>query len=226
MTDNQSFLQALEKEFNSRFDKDFIELESKAPHSFSKKHNKQMEKLIKRQQKPYFRLISTTGRRVACSIVIFVVLSASALSVKAIREPFFDFISHIFSGHTVVTADSKSGSNYPDTIEEEYYISALPDGFVLRNNERNLSSIDLSYFKDDKYIFFSQNTKSSYKEFFDNEHTTFSEYTDEEGQRYLYIENNDDSTFVWDNGVYILKKVSNLDKDSVLELCMSTKVKY
>ena len=91
MTDNQSFLQALEKEFNSRFDKDFIELESKAPHSFSKKHNKQMEKLIKRQQKPYFRLISTTGRRVACSIVIFVVFGYFkyfiSLGIKCESDP-------------------------------------------------------------------------------------------------------------------------------------------
>ena len=151
---NELFLQALEETYDDEFENYMISLEERygCEHIFGNKHNREMAKLIKRQRRPYFKLISTAGRRAACIIVAFIVMSASALSVKAIREAFFDFISNIFSDHSVVTTESGTDKGYPTNIEEEYYISELPDGFEEMDKGKTDNSIDISYFRNDEYI--------------------------------------------------------------------------
>jgi len=231
MEANKLFLQALEENYNDGFDKYMSSLETKyeANHTFSNKHDKKMQKLIKQQRKPYYKLISTAGRRAACIIVAVIVMSASAMSVKAIREAVFDFIKSIFSDHTVVSTESGTDKGYPEQIEEEYYISELPEGFEATNTIRTNDSIIIEYFMNgdysSDYVLFSQYTKSSYKANYDNDHNQFDEEIDNEEQKYLIISNEYDTTFIWDNGQYIFEIVSNLPKNEALILCKSTKIK-
>lgn len=209
-------------------DEEFAEYMKALPiysdHKFSERHNRKMNRLIKRQRKPYFRFICTTGRRVACIIVAFIVMSASALSVRAIREAFFDFIMSIFSDHNVITVESGTDSDYPETIEEEYYISDLPDEFKENDYLKSNASIDHFYSINDKYIVFSQHTKSDFEIYVDNENTQFTEI-EESGTIYMMMINDYDITYIWDNGRYIFEIESNLDKNIILNLCKSTKVK-
>ncbi len=224
---NDIFLQALEETYDDEFEDYMSSLEERygCEHIFGNKHNKKMAKLIKRQRKPYFKLISSTGRRAACIIVAFIVMSASALSVKAIREAFFDFISNIFSDHSVVTTESGTDKGYPTTIEEEYFISELPDGFEEMDKGKTDNSIDTSYFRNDEYVFFTQYTKTAYEQTYDNERSEFNEYMDSDGEHYMVITNENEITYIWDNGRYIFEIASNLDKDFILKLCKSTKIK-
>ena len=224
---NELFLQALEETYDDEFENYMSSLEERygCEHIFGNKHNREMAKLIKRQRRPYFKLISTAGRRAACIIVAFIVMSASALSVKAIREAFFDFISNIFSDHSVVTTESGTDKGYPTNIEEEYYISELPDGFEEMDKGKTDNSIDISYFRNDEYILFTQYTKSAYEQNYDNENNNYEEYEDADGTKYLVIINDYESTYIWDNGHYIFVIGSNLDKNDILELCKSTKTK-
>ena len=223
MIENPELLQAIENVFNERFERDMEEFRSTPQHVFSEKHNKKMAKLIKRQRKPYFKLICTTGRRVACIIVAIVAIAASTLSVKAVREAIFNFITKIFSDHTVVTVESGTAEGYPETIEEEYYISDLPEGFELIDYYKMDTSIVSMYCNNDEYIIFSQYTKEYYESHYDNEQTTFEEKCLSNNQSYLIIESDADTVFVWDNGEYILSIRSNLNKNIILELCKSTK---
>lgn len=227
MESNNLFLQALENVYDDEFENYMSSLErnNSFEHIFSEHHNRKMNKLIKRQRKPYFKLISTAGRRAACIIVAFIVLSASALSVKAIREAFFDFITRFFSDHTVVTVESGTDKGYPTTIEEEYFISELPDGFVEMDKGITDNSIDIIYFRNDEYVFFTQYTKAKYERNYDNERSEFSEFIDSDGKRYMIITNQSEITYIWDNGKYIFEITSNLDKEYTLKLCKSTKIK-
>ena len=224
---NELFLQALEETYDDEFEDYMSSLEERygCEHIFGNKHNREMAKLIKRQRKPYFKLISSTGRRAACIIVAFIVMSASALSVKAIREAFFDFITSIFSDHNVVTTESGTDKGYPTNIEEEYYISELPDGFEEMDKGKTDNSIDISYFRNDEYVFFTQYTKTAYEQTYDNERSEFNEYMDSDGKQYMVITNKSGITYIWDNGRYIFEVTSNLDKEYVLKLCKSTKLK-
>ena len=124
-----------------------------------------------------------------------------------------------------MTTDSGTDMDYPETIEEEYYISALPEGFEITNAVRTDNSIDISHFRGEEYILFSQYAKSKYKQNYDNERTVSQEFTDEDGQKYLVFVNDNNFTYIWDNGRYILEITSNLNKDELLKLCKSTKVK-
>ena len=224
---NELFLQALEETYDDEFENYMSSLEERygCEHIFGNKHNREMAKLIKRQRRPYFKLISTAGRRAACIIVAFIVMSASALSVKAIREAFFDFITSIFSDHNVVTTESGTDKGYPTNIEEEYYISELPDGFEEMDKGKTDNSIDISYFRNDEYVFFTQYTKTAYEQTYDNERSEFNEYMDSDGKQYTVITNKSGITYIWDNGRYIFEVTSNLDKEYVLKLCKSTKLK-
>lgn len=129
MNENTLFTQALKDVIDEDYNADMEAISLNDEHEFSDKHNKKMKKLIKRQSRPYFNLISTAGRRVACVIVAMVVLSASALSVEAVRNAVYDFIIKIFSNHSVVTTESGTDDGYPTSFEEKYYISKLPAGF-------------------------------------------------------------------------------------------------
>lgn len=223
MFDNPLVLQAIQEVFNERFDDEMKELESEEPHIFSEKHNKKMAKLIKDQKKPYFMLICTTGRRVACIIATIIILSASALSVKAIREAIFDFIMKAFSDHTVVTTESGTDVGYPETIEEEYYISELPEGFNQTQRFSSDKSLCINCFNDSgDYILFTQQVKSVYETYYDT--YLNKETINYNNQEYIIIESSIDTTYIWDNGHYIFEVTSNLDKNTLVNLCNSIKI--
>lgn len=57
--------------------KEYSELipEHNSNHVFSDSFNKKMDKLIKKQRKPYYKLINTAGKRVACFVVLVLIVS-------------------------------------------------------------------------------------------------------------------------------------------------------
>lgn len=183
-------------------------------HRFSDKHEREMRKLISRQRKPYFKLISSAGRRVACLIVSVLILSVSALSVKAIcEEVFFD--------------------SHPKEIEKEYYIPSIMTDY---EEERSTIYVTAKRYLRRAYqkknggerIEFSQFTKEYYDEHIDQKHKHFETVTDENGQKYTVVKSAGGGfiTFIWDNGEYVFVVTgNNLDKDELLDLCKSIKVK-
>lgn len=207
--------------------KDYRELiQSDIPqYEVSDKFKKKMEKLIKYQRKPYFRLTCTAGRRAACIIVAVIVLSVSSLSVDAVYNTIYNFIVKTFSDHDEISYNNDSDS-YPETIEDEYVISNIPEGFELTDHDLTEKSVYSSYLNEDKCIVLEQCTKDFFSYNYDNEYSMTENYTDENGQEYIIrITDSTDITVLWDNGEYIFQIYSNLDKDSVLDLCKNVSVK-
>ncbi len=193
-------------------------------HEFSAKFEKKMKKLVQRREKPYFELISTAGRRAACVIVILAAISASVFSVKAVREAVYDFIVKHFADHDEVSAICDD--DCPQTIQDEYYISNLPNGFTETEYGKDSVSLYTVYTADnDKFIMFEQYVKPSYNVLIDNEHTSLDIYTDSDEQTYSIYESYEDHTIIWDNGEYVFEISGNLNKDEMLELCRSIKIK-
>lgn len=162
MNENTLFIQALKDVFDEEYNADMEAILLNDEHEFSDKHNKKMKKLIKRQSRPYFKLISTATRRAACIIVAMIVLSASALSVEAVRNAVYDFIIKIFSNHSVVTTESGTDDGYPTSFEEKYYISQLPAGFKQTQYGETDNSISVFYSNGKKGILFDQNVKGNH----------------------------------------------------------------
>ena len=224
--DNYSILsRAIGEAFEPKLDEFIDSVNFDVNAECSEKFERKMDKLIRRRNKPYFNLICTGGRRAACIAAVVIILSASSLSVEAVREAVHDFFMSIFEDHTAVSVNSDTEKDYQATIEEEYAISNLPDGFELSDYNRDSGTIFAAYFYGDKYIFFEQFVHDSYLVNFDNEHSELEYYTDESGQEYLIQSTNHDFCISWDNGEYIFKITSNLNKKDTLSLCKSTKSK-
>lgn len=159
MNENLQFLQALKDVSDEDFNEDMNSISLTGEHEFSDKFNRKMKKLIARQKKQYFRFVSTAGRRAACIILAVVVISASALSVEAVRNAVYDFIIKIFSNHSVVTIESGTDDGYPTSIEEKYYISQLPAGFKQTQYGETDNSISVFYSNGKKEFYLTRMSK-------------------------------------------------------------------
>ncbi len=215
---------ALGEVFEPQIDEFMKTVDLELNYKFSDKFKRKINKLIKRREKPYFKLICTTGRRIVCTATAVIIILASSLSVEAIREAVHDFLMNIFKGHTAVSVRGTM-EDYPAFIEEEYEIANLPDGFELVDYYADDMSIFAMYANNDKYIFFQQMAYDKFKENFDNEHSNIECYTDLLGNEFLIQDTKHNCCVVYNNGRYIIQITSNLDKYEVVSLCKDTKIK-
>ena len=105
-------------------------------HEFSPKFEKNIEKLINRRKKPYFRMINTFGKRVACIAACAVIASTTTvMSVDAIRNAVFNFFSDMFGSTSTVRVEIDK--QHPKTIEEIYDITYDLSYYTIEREENN-----------------------------------------------------------------------------------------
>lgn len=190
------------------------------PPEFSPGFEKRMKKLIKRRNKPFYKLINTVGKRVACIAVIFLVASSvTILSVKAIKE-----VISSFSVKNVSIIQPNISGNEPQTIEELYDITYdLSDYRVAHDSKQD--HMYWKYYRNtiDDYtsIELKQYVKKSFYE------STYPGATvtlvDINGHDAFFYSNDtiDFHYLIWDNGDYIIRLKSNVDKNTLIEIAES-----
>jgi len=101
--------------------------------TFSEKHERRMQKLFARSEKPYYRFIRTRARRAAIIIVaVFISLSVTVTSVSALREGFVDFVVAVYEKFShVFVSDSGKDEPFPIVIETKYAPTDIPDAYEL-----------------------------------------------------------------------------------------------
>lgn len=113
--------------------------------SFSSEFESKMEKLIKKQNKPYYKLINTVGKRAAVIILaIFIAFNTVTFSVEALREPFIDFIIERHRKFTKLTFEEKLPEQQIEfsPITPEY----IPEGFYIESSEQIFDTMyNISY---------------------------------------------------------------------------------
>ena len=231
MTSN-NFLTAL----HECFDEDCLKVSSIAcpEYDLSDEFKQKMDKLIRQQKKVYYPVIKTTGRRIAVAIIAAVMMgSVTAVAYGPAREAIKDFFMKHFGTHDVVETNNYienidiNSSYYTKLkIEDEYGI-AVPDGFKLEEYYNDDCSINCRYSNGKEFIDFDQYPAGTYSASIDNEHHIHYNYTDDEGQEYLVYESTKSTnlTFTWNDGQYVFEISSNLDKEDIVDLCKSTKIK-
>lgn len=222
MNSEDIIAQAIGDVFDEQISELSRSLEHSQTHVFSRSHNKKMRRIIKRQRKPYFKLVCTAGRRAACIAAAAVVLSASAMSVKAVRKTVFDFVTTVFSDHKTVSADSAAQEGYPKTIEEEYHITALPQGFKAQYHNTTDTMVDIPYYSTDSRLLFTQHTKESFNVIF-SDTARIEDYTDTDGQKYQIVITQQETVYIWDNGRYVFMILGGLDREEMLDICKSVR---
>ena len=196
--------------------------EASDEHEFSPRFEKRMQKLIRRRKKPYFKMINTVGKRVAVFAVTFLIISmTTVMSVKALREPFLDFIMSIFTDHSTVSTVSQTDKDYPAAINDKYTITYDLSGFEEVYSNENSIRIRLDYKNNNIMIMFSQIVISEYQAYINTEGVEV-EHIDINGYDAIGFEdNNGYYNLIWNNGEYIINLGSNIGKDVLIEIAKS-----
>ncbi len=195
-------------------------------HRFSEEFERRMQKLIKRREKSYYKLICTAGRRAACTAAVVVLALGFAMSFECVRASVKEFFTKNLSDHIILEVSPEHVRSAPETIEEIYEITELPEGFELVDSLEYPTSAYAGYIFEEYYIDFSQNTKATYRISLDNEHSVLETYVDASGQEYLIHHSQSGRLCViWSENGYIFEIKSNLDEKTVMDLCRSTKIK-
>lgn len=189
-------------------------------HEFSPKFEKKMKKLINRRNKPYYRMINTVGKRVACAAVMVLVSSSvMIMNVDALKNAFSNFFVSTYEKFS--TVQPIEDDTFPTTLEEIYEITYNINDFEIIDNEEDEYRRDIFYLKDDTVIYFSQETKNKYNHDVNTENAEILTIDINGNEAIYFIDNNDYCHIIWDNGDYIISLGSNIDENALIQMAKS-----
>ncbi len=189
-------------------------------HTFSPEFERKMQKLISRREKPYYMLINTVVKRVACIILAVIIISTmTVVNVEALRNAFRDFFVNIFEKFSIV--QSADNDNFPETIEDIYEITYDLCGFTKEVWVDTDLDRRTRYTKDGYCVRFNQAVKSFFDERINTEDAVISTITVNGHEAMYYCDNHDYDTIIWDNGDYIFILSANVGKDELIEIAKS-----
>lgn len=194
--------------------------------TFSDEFTRKMEKLIKQQKKPYYHLINTVGKRVACIIVAaLLALTTVTFSVKALREAVIDFFVEAFEQFSIVGFNDNDLPDEVDFIETYYAPTYIPEGYELKETEKFSTRYELSYVDSkDNFIDFKQNIMLSNAFYLntENSHTQRIRILDYDA---LYSVEGDLQMIYWNDESYrfVLISENDLSKEELIKIAESVK---
>lgn len=217
----------LEEALETVYKDEFAEFDCPQKHRFSLRHNIKMRRIFSLYKKNVKKMNapSIKFRRKLIPALIIIILLTIVTGCAAIIISHFIITEH--ENNTQLKAEDFSGGK--ETIEEIYYISALPDGFECVNELKPEMSGGtehwITYANDNLVIAFFQSTKESYDAHYSAEESDL-EHITINGQSALYIDYGSDidsGTIVWDNGDYIFEVTGTFPKNKLIELAESVK---
>lgn len=134
-----------------------------AQEEFSDEHKAKMEKLFAKPQ--WFMVFYRIPRRVLIAVLTFIIIVAVPLSVKAIREPLFSFISGLFGGERTeyFSSDKDKENARNNKIETYFKLYYVPDGFELISEKKTDTLNYFEYSNGNETFSFEQKRVSSAK---------------------------------------------------------------
>lgn len=222
MTDKQFdlFLENTIKNFGEDYI-DFSE-ETIIQHTFSKRFERKMSRLIRQQKSFYFPMIRTPIRRtVTIMVTVIIILSTTVISVSALREAFIRYITEIFDTHTEV--QTIQDDTAPESFEDIYAITNIPDGFEIVFQNDNIEETPVlmtEYRNGQKRIIFYQYIRSQYDINVNTEGYKMVRI-DINGNEGFKIDMGNSYYITWDNGDYILTISGNIGEISLIDMAKS-----
>lgn len=161
-------------------------------------------------------------QRILTAALVIILMTLLAGCVNAVVK----FVSEHFNG-TVYEDNTQLFAadleNCPQTIEYQYVLTNVPDGFELIKTVSSPTNIYTLYMNSTtgQRIVFRQWIKTNFAPHYNTEKGTFEEI-DINGTTGLYIDfgvnGKNNSILIWDNGDYIIEILADLDKNSALKL--------
>lgn len=174
-----------------------------------------MNKLIKKNSRIVFSTRQRIKKGLIAAIIAIVVLFTGLMSVSATRTPFVEILNKVFSDHNEISITEESIPPV-DTIETEYTLSYIPDGYKLKSYDKGILSV-LTIWSNDRGedIIFDQFIMNSGINI-DTEHGY------EELKINVYDAYYNSNNLMWTDGSYWFSiSKTNADKDELIELSKS-----
>lgn len=190
--------------------------EMEKPHRFTRSFEKRMQKLIWKE-----RGIRPPRKRLSLRMLIVVIVTAviavsSVMTVSAFREAIIGFITEVYEKFTNVQAQPDEDA--PDTLEEIYEVTWVPEGFELVDEKRSDISYRMQFRNNENFIFFKQTTVMDYVTNYDTETTGATPFC-QDGIEGFWIIDGDTNILVWKSHdyvfeitVYIKRSEENIEK--------------
>ncbi len=202
----QALIEAKDNELSKLKSEDEIEWE------FSEKFENSMDKLIKKNNHIQLSTRRTVRRGLLAAIIALIVAFTGLMSVSATRTPFIEFIKKVFPQYNEITLSEESTPPV-DKIETEYTLTALPEGFEVKEYQKDDLGI-LTVWENsngNRIILMQDLLDSNFS--FDNEHE-YEELYINGYEAYYYS-----SQLTWTDGVYwFTLGITNGEKSEILEL--------
>ncbi len=133
-----------------------------------------MQKLLRQQQKGFFVLFGTAGRRIASiAVAVLVAATVTTVSVEALREPVFQFFAEVYEKFTQIffVDDTPNVSEIQFKKKTPAYI---PEGYVVES-EMDLETMYRITFSNDnrEKIRYTQQDRASIEAIIDTEDVTY-----------------------------------------------------
>lgn len=158
-------------------------------------------------------------------IIIFIVIICAIIFTGFVSIYFSkNFYGTVYNDNTYLFAANKE--NCPTTIEYEYYLPELPEGFEMVEHDDSMSFYVYTLYENGlsgQIITLTQFTKEAFDVHYNTEHHDFGEI-EINGHSGLCLDFSDGSILIWDNGDYILELDGNLSKNELIFLAENTKV--
>ena len=190
---------------------------------FSHKFESNMQKLIKRRNKPYYKIINTVGKRIACiAVIILVASSVTIFSVEAFRNAVADFFVNIYEKFSTIQSSDETGVS-PLTIENLYDITWDLDGYEVVYEERTDYNFFKTYVNKDIVINYAQYTKAKFNIDTNTENAEISSINIGQYDAIYFYDNHNYHHLIWDKGDYVIEIMSNIDKNTLIDIANSVK---
>jgi hypothetical protein len=189
-------------------------------HIFSKKFEKKMDALVRRQNKSYYKFINTTFKRVACVVAVIIISSSiTVMSVEALRNAFYNFFVEIFEKFSIVSTVGDDST--PKKIDELYEITYNLDDYSIDYEKQNDFYRFITYVDDSCVINYYQYTKDYYNMLVNTEDADIVSIQIDGNDGIYFVDNHKYNHIIWDNGEYIIYLSSNIDKNKLIKIANS-----
>lgn len=218
---------------------EYAEFDNVPEHKFSFKHRLAMKHIFARFAKNVRQLENKSEAHMTIKyksrlnlrqriIIVMLIVILMALLVGWVAI----FVSEKFHGTVyrdntqIIAVDIE---NCPQTIEDQYVLAYIPDGFEMIETIPTPTNVYTLYFNqlNNQTITLYQSVKTDFSPHYDTENF-YIEEVDVNGRTVLCIDFGDEtfsqSLVLWDNGDYIMEVVADLDKSETLNLSNVTKL--
>ena len=156
-------------------------------------------------------------------IFVIAAIFAAGFLIGASRSELWSFVYN--TGDSRVTFSANKNDKPQKTMGLAYTLTNVPQRFKLSFSDITPTSAMESYSDGSGgYILFSQQIVSSHEDYtVENAHTDY--VTGENGISFFVYTTDGGSAVKWYDGNYIFSVYSDMDKDSLVKLCKSAKVK-